>query len=186
MSPAVFLSRQMLVTWTSEKACVLVHKHTENVLSPGVNLSTEENWDINRVSHFRTSRQKKLFSLAGCFLHLFVIGVPDLLSNVLAFRETGLKHSSWIFFSQPQVISLYHSSDLPALSAQTPAAATEAEGIYFHLASILTVFALFVSPSPWCSLPYARYHCPDRAFQNAKERTSIPQEIFSICTLSSS
>lgn len=98
MSPAVFLSRQMLVTWTSEKAYVLVHKHTENVLSPGVNLSTEENWDVNRVSHFRTSRQKKLFSLAGCFLHFFVIGVPDLLSNVLGFRETGLKHSSWIFF----------------------------------------------------------------------------------------
>lgn len=94
MSPAVFLSRQMLVTWTSEKAYVLVHKHTENVLSPGVNLSTEENWDVNRVSHFRTSRQKKLFSLAGCFLHFFVIGVPDLLSNVLDFRETGLKHSS--------------------------------------------------------------------------------------------
>lgn len=42
MCPAVFLSRQILVTWTSAKAYVLAHKHTENVLPPGVNLSTEE------------------------------------------------------------------------------------------------------------------------------------------------
>lgn len=43
MSPAVLLSRQMLVTWTSAKGYVLVHKHTENVPPLGVNLSTEEN-----------------------------------------------------------------------------------------------------------------------------------------------
>lgn len=54
--------------------------------------------DVNGIRHFRTLRQKKLFSLARCFLPFFPISVPDLLSNDITWRETGLKYSSQILF----------------------------------------------------------------------------------------
>lgn len=125
MSLALFLSRQLLVTWISAKSlCAGTPTHWKCPPTES-EFKHRRKGDVNRVRHFKTSRQKKLFSLAECFLHFFVIGIPDLLSNIFAFREAGLRHRSWIFFFPlPQMICSYHSSDLPALAAYTLGVAT--------------------------------------------------------------
>ena len=136
--------------------------------------------DGNRVSHLRTSRQKKVFPLGGCFLHFPVIGIPNLLSKafVLAFRETGLEHSSWTFFPAPGdlLIPLHRPASTVCLN---PRCSNQSRRdikytTIWHPSSQLSLLL----PHPCYGLAYTIPFVtgPARAFQNAKVRTRYTLE----------